>query len=169
MDNTSTLLPAFPSLQAAIWEIWTSVDKKTTVICQGGLLGVRTGVQSVNTSSADVKNSKSLPRCLQYLRWAAPSQPSYRWASKLQSPTQLTAAMPQSPMHLSTVQGGSILTFRLRLIRFVQISNSNSFNHPANCAQSQFRNIQVRLQNQWAIISFTLSTQVQERTTVHSL
>jgi len=75
--------------------------------------------------------------------------------------------MPQSAVQLSTVQGGSILAFRLRLIRFLQISNSNTFNHPTGCAQRQFGNIQVRPQNQWAIISFNLSTQVQQRTTVH--
>lgn len=87
-------------LQKATWEMQTSIDKRNTVICQGGLLGGRTGVQSVNTCSADVKNSKGLPRCLLYLRWAASSQPSYRWASKLQSPTQLMAVTPQSPVSL---------------------------------------------------------------------
>lgn len=146
-----------------------NVDKRKTVICQGGLLGVRIGVHSVNTCSVDVENSKRLPKCLQYLRWATSSQPSYRWASKLQSPTQLTGAMPESPVHLSTAQWGSILAFRLSLIRFLLISSSNIFNHPDNGAQSKFGNIQVRLQNQWAMTSFTLSTQVQQRTTVYNL
>lgn len=154
--------PCFPLPEKATWEIQTSVDKRNAVICQGGLSSVRTGVQSVNICCADVKNSKSLPKCLWYLRWATSSQSSYRWASKLQSPTQLTAATPQSPMHLYKVHGGSIFAFRLRLTRFVQISNLKSFNHSADYVQSQFGNIRVRFQNQWAIISFTLSTQVNK-------
>lgn len=167
--DTSTLLPTFPSPQKATWENTDKHRQKKLYHLSTWTTRCENRVQSVNTCFADVKNNKSLPRCLQYLRCAASSQPSYRWASKLQSPTQLMAAMPQSPVRLFRVQGGSILAFRLKLIRFVQISNSNSFNHPADCAQSQFGNIQVTLQNQLVIISFTLSTQFQQRTTVHSL
>lgn len=63
-DTMSTLVPSFLSLQKATWEMQTSIAKRNTVISQGGLLGVRTGVQSVHIYSVDAKNSKSLPICL---------------------------------------------------------------------------------------------------------
>ncbi|EOB04715.1 hypothetical protein Anapl_18479 [Anas platyrhynchos] len=57
-------------------------------------------------------------------------------ASRLQIPTQIAAAMLQSPVHLSTVRGSSFLAFRLRSISFVQISSSVNLNNPADCAQT---------------------------------
>lgn len=54
------------------------------------------------------------------------------------------AAMPQSPAHLSAVQGGGVLAFGLRLMKFVQISYSNIFNYPIDCVQGQFGNIQIK-------------------------
>lgn len=67
-NTMSTLLPAFPSPQKATWDLQTSTDKRNHVICQGELLGVGTGVQSVNDCSGDVKSSESLSRYPWYLR-----------------------------------------------------------------------------------------------------
>jgi len=60
--------PHFLSLQKAVWEIQTSIDEGNTVIYQGGLLNVRTEVQSANTCFTNVKNSKNLPRYLPPLK-----------------------------------------------------------------------------------------------------